>query len=376
MTTDKLIMGADLSTLPDVEADGGRFFDGGKEGLIDDILIEKGFSSTRLRVWNDPYDKNGKPYGGGTCDTERMIRTAVRLREKGMSLLLDLHYSDFWCDPARQGIPKAWKGMSLDEMCSALGEFTERTVRAFIDAGAGPEYVQVGNEITNGMLWDTAKLDRSSPEAFTESFSRLAKLLKAGCDAVRSVTDAKIILHLEQSGRNAMWREWFDELTKHGISFDIIGASYYTLWHGSLESLKANLDDMVKRYGRDVMIVETAYPFTDKHFDTNSRQLMINGSFTPEDGSKPAWSFTPEGQADFLRDLIVTAKSIGNVRCSGIYWCEPGWLPTAHSTWATREALADIGEEEKDTGNEWANQCLFDYAGNALPALGAVIKSI
>ncbi|SDA12146.1 arabinogalactan endo-1,4-beta-galactosidase [Ruminococcus sp. YE71] len=369
MTTDRLIMGCDLSTLEDVEADGGRFFDGGKEGLCDDILISHGYSSVRLRVWNDPYDRSGKPYGGGTCDTEKMIRTAVRLKNKGMSFMLDLHYSDFWCDPARQGTPKAWQDMNLDEMCSALGEFTERTVSAFMSAGAAPEYVQVGNEITNGMLWDTAKLDRSTPEAFEESFARLAKLLKSGCEAVRRVSDAKIILHLEQSGRNAMWREWFDEAVKHGIDFDIIGASYYPLWHGSLATMKANLDDMVSRYGKDVMIVETAYPFTDRHFDPNSRQLMINDSFTPDDGSKPAWSFTPEGQAQYLRDLVGTAKTIGGGRCLGIYWWEPAWIPTPNSTWATREALADIGEEEKDTGNEWANQCLFDYDGNALPAL-------
>ncbi|MBQ8966693.1 glycosyl hydrolase 53 family protein [Ruminococcus sp.] len=363
----KLIMGADLSTLPEAEAQGARYFDGEREGLADDILISHGVSSVRIRVWNDPFDTAGKPYGGGTCHTANMVTLAKRLKDKGMSFMLDLHYSDFWCDPARQGTPKAWRGMSLDEMCSALRDFTAETVKAFIAAGAAPEYIQVGNEITNGMLWNTAKLDRSSPVAFTESFERLAKLIKAGTAAVREVSDAKIIIHLEQSGKNDLWREWFDEAAKHNMDYDIIGASYYTLWHGTLEEMRANLDDMAKRYDKDIMIVEAAYPFTAKHHDPFSKRLMIDEDFTLADGSRPKWAFSPEGQAQFVRELKATAESIE--RCRGIYWWEPAWLPTKGSTWATREALRDIGEEDKGTGNEWANQCLFDYEGRALPAL-------
>ncbi len=368
MTT-KLIMGADISTLPEVEAQGGRFFDGGNEILLDDALIKHGVTSARIRVWNDPYDKNGNEYGGGTCDTEKMLSLAKRVKAKGMSLLLDFHYSDFWCDPGRQGIPKAWKGMELEEMCVALAEFTRATLRRFIDEGAEPEFLQVGNEITNGFLWDMAKLDRSSPAAFKESFWRLGRLIAAGTQAVRETSKAKIVIHLEQSGNNSLWREWFDAAAGCGMDLDIIGASYYPLWHGTPAQLRENMEDMAARYGKDIMIVETAYPFTAKHHDPSGRKLMIGEDFTLEDGSKPKWSFTKEGQEQFLNELKAECLKIKDGRLKAIYYWEPGWLPTKQSTWATKEALADIGEQDKDTGNEWANECLFDYSGNANPAL-------
>ena len=282
MTT-KLIIGADISTLPEVEEQGGKFYDKGDEVLLDDCLISHGYTSARIRVWNDPYNKEGTGYGGGTCDRDKMLTLAKRVKGKGMSLLLDLHYSDFWCDPARQGIPKAWKGLSLDEMCSALYDFTKNTLRAFIEAGVEPEYIQVGNEITHGMLWDMAKLDRSSEAAFEQSFDRLAKLIAAGTRAVRDISKAKIVIHLEQSGKNALWREWFDAAAKRGMDFDIIGASYYPLWHGTPKEMCANMQDMISRYDKDVMIVETAYPFTSVHHDPGKRKLMIDEDFTLED---------------------------------------------------------------------------------------------
>lgn len=368
MTT-KLIIGADISTLPEVEQQGGIFRAGGREVLLDDALIQNGITSARIRVWNDPYDRAGSPYGGGTCDAEKMLALAERIKSKGMSLLLDFHYSDFWCDPARQGIPKAWKGMDIDGMCKALNTFTRQTLTRFIEAGVSPEYIQVGNEITNGFLWDMAKLDRSSPEAFSESFDRLAKLISAGTSAVRECTDAGIVIHLEQSGKNALWREWFDAAVKRDMDFDIIGASYYPLWHGTLTQMRENFDDMISRYGRDIMIVETAYPFTTVHHDPSGRKLMIGEDFTLEDGSKPKWSFTKEGQQQFLEDLKAECLKVKDGRLKAIYYWEPGWLPTKSSTWATKEALRDIGEEDKDTGNEWANECLFDYSGEADPAL-------
>lgn len=368
MTTD-LIMGADISTIEEVEKQGGVFYENGKQVVLDKFLADNGITSVRLRVWNDPYSTDGTEYGGGSCDTEKMIRVAKRCKALGMSFMLDFHYSDFWCDPARQGIPKAWRGKSVDEMCREIHDFTVDTLKRFESEGVSPEYIQVGNEITNGMLWDMGKLDRSTPEAMSASFDVLSKLINAGTTAVREVSKGKIIIHLEQSGKNALWREWFDNMTERGLDFDIIGASYYPLWHGSLENMKANFDDMITRYDKDIMIVETAYPFTTKHHNPECKRLMIDENFTLEDGSKPVWSFTKEGQAEFIRDLIKTAKEVKDGRCKGIYYWEPGWLPTKESTWATASALKDIGEEDKGTGNEWANQCLFDYSGNANAAI-------
>ncbi|MBQ8903143.1 MAG: glycosyl hydrolase 53 family protein [Oscillospiraceae bacterium] len=173
MMTD-LIFGADISTLEDTENQGGKFYHDKKEVALDQFLKDNGISSIRLRIWNNPYSADGTEYGGGTCDIEKILRTAKRIKTLGMSFMLDFHYSDFWCDPARQGIPKAWKNKTVDEMCEAIYSFTKETVTRFINEGAAPEYIQVGNEITNGMLWDMGKLDRSNPEALSKSFDILA----------------------------------------------------------------------------------------------------------------------------------------------------------------------------------------------------------
>lgn len=367
MTTD-FLCGMDISTLPDTEAEGGRFFDEhGKERPLLQILRENGVNGVRLRVWHDPYTAAGAPYGGGTCDTEKMLRLAQRAKDAGMRILLDFHYSDFWCDPARQGTPKAWRGMTVQQMAQALYDYTAETLERFAKAGVSPESVQVGNEITNGMCWETARLDRSSPGTFSQSFVPLAELLKAGCRAVRAASDAKSVLHLENSGNNALWREWFDEAAKHALDYDIIGASYYPLWHGTFAQMRENLTDMANRYGKDVQIVETAYPFTTEPYRADGKKFMIADDFTLPDGSKPEFSFTKEGQAACMRGLLETLCEIP--RCTGVYYWEPGWLPLETSTWATKPALAEIGEADKDTGNEWANECLFDYSGRMNPAL-------
>ena len=367
MTTD-FIRGMDISTLEDTETEGGRFFDEhGTERPLLDILRENGVNGIRLRLWNDPCTVDGIPYGGGTCDLTKFIRLAKRVQDAGMALLLDFHYSDFWCDPARQGTPKAWRGMTLPEMAEALHRFTADTLDTLAAEGIFPQTVQVGNEITNGMCWDSAKLDRSDPAAWDRSFDALALLLRAGCSAVRGHSDAKIILHLEQSGNNALWREWFDAAAKHALDYDIIGASYYPIWHGTFAQLKANLTDMAERYDKDVQIVETAYPFTTEPIPYSKMKLKSEEGFADETGSAPPYPFTREGQAECMRGLLETAAKIP--RCTGIYYWEPGWLPLQTSTWATAAALADIGEADKDTGNEWANECLFDYSGRINPAL-------
>ena len=368
MTTD-FIIGADFSTLEEVENQGGVFYENGKTVQLEKCLADNGVSSVRLRIWNDPYSSDGAEYGGGTCDIERIIRIAKRAKSQGMSVMLDFHYSDFWCDPARQGIPKAWSGKTLDEMCDELYRFTKLAVERFAAEGINPEYIQVGNEITNGMLWNVGKLNWETPAGLSEEFDRLSRLVNAGTKAVRECSDAKIIIHLERSGDNRLWREWFDNMTKRGMDFDIIGASYYPLWHGSLDNMRANFDDMITRYDKDIMIVETAYPFTAQHHNPEKKDLIFGEGFTLEDGSKPVYPFTKEGQTAFIHDLIDTSLKVKDGRCKAIYYWEPGWLPLRESTWATTSALKDIGEEEKGTGNEWANQCLFDYGGNANPAI-------
>ena len=358
-----MYFGADCSTLLTTEAEGGKFYVNGKEGELLSLLREAGFSALRVKLWLNPYDSAGNPYGGGDSDLKKLITLAKRGRALGMELLLDLHYSDFWCDPGRQCTPKAWAGLSLKETARALKDYTRSVLDALAKEGIFPERIQPGNEITNGMLWPLGKITE------TRDFGPLCELLLAGTKAIRECSDGKILLHLESSGNNALYREWFGKVLGGGVPCDGIGVSYYPFWHGNFEELAFNLTDCAKRFDKDVYILETAYPFTGKHFDPKQQgaALVINENLKMADGSEPPFPFTKAGQKAYIEALIKTFAAVP--RSQGLYWWEPGWLPTRGSTWATAAGRRYAGEEDKRGGNEWANQCLFDYEGNAAPAL-------
>lgn len=360
-------LGMDFSTLAETEALGGRFYQDGRQGDLVELLAQNGVNAARLRLWVDPFSSDGAPYGGGTCDLSCCMELSRRAKAQGMRLMLDLHYSDFWCDPSRQLLPKAWRGLSLMALAERVYAYTADTLAAFARAGLSPNCVQVGNEITNGMLWPSGRLTEG-----TKDFDALVRLLDAGTRAVRAESDARIVLHLEDSGNNARWRTWFDEILGRGVACDVIGASYYPYWHGSMEGLRANLSDMISRYDRDVMIVETAYAFTTEPYPSQEPvPPVIHDALRCADGSRPPYPLTRDGQRRFVQDLLALAQSLPKGRGKGLYYWEPGWLPTRGSTWASEAARAYMDESYKTGGNEWANQCLFDYGGNANPALAA-----
>jgi len=145
-------LGMDFSSLEETERLGGVFRQDGKTGDLVEILARNGVNAARLRLWLDPFGENGVPYGGGTCDLPCVMRLAARAKAQGMRFLLDLHYSDFWCDPGRQLPPKAWAGLGTDELAGKIFGYTKRTLQMLRNAGLEPDMVQVGNEITNGML--------------------------------------------------------------------------------------------------------------------------------------------------------------------------------------------------------------------------------
>lgn len=368
-----MIFGADISTLTEVESLGGKFFACGHQVDLVEHLVQKGVSSVRLRLWVDPYGEKGEPYMGGTCDLACVEAIARRAKAAGMTFLLDLHYSDFWCDPARQLIPKSWQGLSLDGLCQKVYEFTRDTLVYLKERGLEPEAVQVGNEITNGMLWPVGALRGWKPR---EGFDALAKLLLAGTKAVREYSGAKIVLHLERSYDTPVWVEWLDAMVSRGVPFDVIGASYYPYWHGSIAALQANLTHCIHRYGKEMWVVETAYPFTTEHFDPESvtAKLCISDPEKRFDGTPLDYPVSIQGQADFLKNLLAMVADLPEGLGKAVYWWEPGWLPVPGTSWASSASLRYCGEEEKLTGNEWANQCLFDYSGNALPALDVLRK--
>jgi arabinogalactan endo-1,4-beta-galactosidase len=196
-------------------------------------------------------------------------------------------------------------------------------------------------------------------------------LTKKAKATARESGNVKIIFHLERSGDNKRYRHWFDAVTAAGIDFDIIGVSYYPHWHGTMRDVKDNLDDISTRYNKDLMVVETAYPFTGGHYaDRPDVSLVINNEKTMP--YQPPYPLSLEGQSNFVRDLVKMIKSVR--RCKGLYYWEPAWLPLDGSTWSTEAARRYIGEEHKAGGNECANQCLFDYKGNLLPAINELGK--
>lgn len=365
----KFYKGMDISTIKEVESLGGRFYDHGVEKDVFEILKSYGTNAVRLRLWNDPYAEDGTPYGAGTNDLLTTIELAKRAKAHGMEVLLCMHYSDFWADPGKQRVPKAWRGMNAEQLTEAVYTFTRDTLLAMRDAGAYPDLIQIGNELTNGMLWPFGKL----PEC--GNYDNLARFVSAGIRAVRSVdADMPVMIHLDNGGNASMYIDWFDHYMERGEDFQIIGLSYYPFWHGSLSDLQKNLNDLAVRYGKELVIAEVSMGYTMEDY-ASCEKLADNerkGYATkPALVEKLPFPMTKEGQADFMRALFSVIEQVPEKKCRGFFYWEPAWIPVPGSGWANEEALKYI-EENGPGGNEWANQALFDYNGQALPALEVI----
>ena len=360
-----MILGIDASTYLEELDHGAKYFCG--DVPIDplDAFRKNGVDWMRIRVWNEPRSGEGEPYLAGTCDMAHYIRLAKLVKAKGYKLLLDFHYSDFWADPGKQMIPKAWQGMDANTMAQAVYGFTKECLMAAVDADVAPEMIQVGNEITNGMLWPVGRLEQ--PDGTRGNYVNFCGLVEAGCRACREVLpQAKIILHLERSNDREVYQEFFTEMEKAGIDSDIIGASYYPYWHGTPEELFANLN-ACRLFGKELMVMELGYGFTTQAYclGGDTQRLVIDADRAYVPGFTEKYPVTPEGQASFVADFLAQTKEQG---ISGVFYWEPLWLPGEGICWASEAGQAYIHEEGKSTANEWANQCLFDYDGQMLPA--------
>ena len=362
-----MILGIDASTYLEELEHGVKFYADGVQIDPLDAFVQNGVNWMRIRVWNDPRSEAGTPYLAGTCDLDHYIRLAKLAKSKGYRLLMDFHYSDFWADPAKQMIPKAWIGMDADAMAEAVYAFTKECLEAAAAANVAPEMIQVGNEITNGILWPVGRLEQ--PDGTRGNYVNFCKLVDAGCRACRAaLPEAKIVLHLERSNDKAVYQEFFTEMERAGIDFDIIGASYYPYWHGTPQELFENLN-ACRRFGKELMVVELGYGFTTEAYALNSeaKRLVIDADRAYVPGVTEQYPLTPEGQAAFVEDFLTLARE-NNL--DGIFYWEPLWLPGEGICWASEAGQAYIHEEGKSTANEWANQCLFDYSGQMLPAFG------
>jgi arabinogalactan endo-1,4-beta-galactosidase len=281
--------GADLSWLTEMEKAGRKFYNAsGRETECMELMRELGFNSIRLRVWVNPAD--------GWCNKEDVLVKAIRAKNLGMRLMIDFHYSDVWADPGHQTIPAAWQNKNLEEMKQAVKQHTTETLNLLKTNEINPEWVQVGNETGNGMLWNIGKAD--------ENMANYAALNNAGYDAVKAIfPNAKIIVHLQSGQDNNLYRWLFDGLKRNGGKWDVIGISLYpgeNDWLQQNNSCIANIKDMIARYESEVMICEVGMPW-DKS----------------------------ETAKTFLTDLMAQAKSIPNDKCLGIFY----WEPESYNNW-------------------------------------------
>ncbi|MFM2480845.1 arabinogalactan endo-beta-1,4-galactanase [Celerinatantimonas sp. YJH-8] len=354
------IKGADISILPDVEQHGGKFYN--RQGVEQDpllILKNNGINYVRIRLWNDPQDAKGNPYGGGNNDLKTDLALAKRAHALGLKLLLDFHYSDFWTDPGKQFKPKAWKDLDYQQLTARLGQYTQQTVAAFVKAGVSPDMIQIGNEINSGILWPTGK----SWGQDGHEFDRLANMLKVAIKGAKaSDPNALIMLHLAKGADQNMYKWWFGEITKRDVPFDIIGVSFYPYWDGKIPALLANLKQIAAQYNKDVIVAETQYGYSTTDCDKTPN------SFGEKEAKESGYPGTVQGQADFLHDLITAVNQVPQHRGKGIFYWEPLWLPVKGSTWATPAGMDYINDHWQQ-GNSRENQDLFDCHGKVLPSI-------
>lgn len=253
----KPIIGADISFVPQEEARGKRYSENGTEKDILKILNENKFNWIRLRLFVDPTSEKGYSKEG-FCGLEKTLELAKRVKASGMKFLLDFHYSDTWADPGKQFMPASWKDKSGSALEGQVYKYTAETVKRFIDEGVRPDMVQVGNEINNGMLWPQGKLPEGKLKVDSnEEMESFCVLLRCASAAVRSVDpDITIMVHIACGGQNPESVAFFDKIISRDVKFDVIGQSYYPEYHGTLQDLEFNLNELVKRYEKPIVVVE------------------------------------------------------------------------------------------------------------------------
>lgn len=288
-TADSFVKGADISWITQMEAAGIKFYNSTgttQEGMA--LLKSVGINTIRLRVWVNPAD--------GYNNTADVVAKAVRAKNLGMRIMIDFHYSDTWADPGKQTKPTAWATQNFATLKTSLASHTTAVLTALHDNNVFPEWVQVGNETNNGMLWPEGRA--------STNMANFAQMISAGFDAVKAVFPAaKVIVHISNGYDNSLFRWMFDGLKANGAKYDVIGMSMYpttTNWKTYNTQCYANMNDMVSRYGKEVMIVEAGMSWDDAT-DCNT----------------------------FLTDLIAKTKAVTGNKGLGVLY----WEPEACNNW-------------------------------------------
>jgi len=340
-----LIRGADISTLRALEAAGRSFSDAAGTRRAEQILADHGQNLVRLRLWVQPPNEFN-----GLADVAAMAR---RIKQAHMQFLLDFHYSDFWADPGHQDTPAAWQGQDLATLATTVHDYTQSVVAALTAQDTPPDIVQIGNEVTAGMLWPVGEL---YPAGQPQRWVEFTTLLKAGIAGARDGAPPgrapQIMIHIDRGGDWGGTQWFYDHMSDYGVDYDLIGLSYYPYWHGSLSDVRRNFDNTAARYGKPIVLVETAYAWTFE--DQDGYPNIVGPWYSPP----PEYPITPVGQALFIRDLLsVVARTPDHLGLGVVYW-EPAWIPGVG--WKPGE------------GNAWDNQTVFDADGRALVSIDAM----
>jgi len=366
--SDDFYRGMDASAVLALENSGVKYYNfDGEEQDVFMTLAQAGVNYIRLRVWNDPYDENGNGYGGGNNDVATAIALGQRATKYGMKVCIDFHYSDFWADPKKQFVPKAWEGMDIEEKSDALYNFTLESLTQLLDAGVDVGMVQICNEINNGMSGET-------------DVANVRKLLTAGSKAVREAaanSGKEILVAVHYTNIDDMKKldTLLTGLQVKEIDYDIVGLSFYPYWHGTIEDLKNAIIHIRDTYGKKVYVAENAYCYTAEDGDGSANS--VEGT----DDLAEGYSASVQGQANEVRDVCAAASEAG---AEGVFYWEGTWIPVGPadadnsdlwekygSGWASSYAS---GYDPKDAGQyyggcSWDNQAMFDFTGHPLASL-------
>ena len=330
--SNEFMKGVDLSMLKQVEDNAGLFYDNGIQ--IDPIqeFNSKGINTVRLKIWHNPLLNYN--------DLESVLEIAERVKNAELDLLLDFHYSDTWADPSNQNKPAAWENLNFDTLCDSIEQYSRYVITKLKNQNTLPKYVQIGNETDCGFLWPDGYVCGESNNDI--QWNKLRDLFMHAIEGVNTALDfedsLKIISHVSSGGN---W--FFGNLLEEDIPIDILAISYYPMWHGTLADLNQNINMLATQFGKPVLVVETAYPFTLSWNDNTNNILGLETQLLDD------YEASEEGQFSFLYDLIslVHDNDFGYGIC---YWA-PDWISTSQF------------------GSPWENQALFDFDGQLLDAV-------
>ena len=361
-TSAQKYVGGDISLLPTYEEHGAKYLDKDGNAITGGLLPylkAQGWNAMRVRLFVDPSKASSEHQGEGVRqDLEYVKALGKQIKDAGLQFMLDFHYSDTWTDPGKHSTPSAWTSNDPEVLATTLYNYTKDCLNELIAAGAKPDFVQPGNEITYGMLWPTGHCYPDGGNYTSGTFANFAKYLMAGIKAIRETCpEAKIVIQTELS-KSQNVTNFYKTLKQYTNDYDVIGLSYYPYYHGTLATLNDVLNTLESAYpDKKIQIVETGY--YHKWYPDNATYKI---------STFPNWPATDAGQLQFTKDLIAQLSQHKSV--DGLYW----WFPEANECgldWNTNRvtnAWYNAGLFSNETGR--ATQALYELKNYASSSAG------